>query len=672
MNVLGVALVLGLVAGFAAPPVLAQIGNLTQDHTADQGGVAVEGVDLSPQSAQDPEGKPKATGAPRSILLRPLAGSANGDDAARSAADLDLPDFSQRPDVETSEAGIDEIDIDGIDEVRIDGLPADQPPASPPSSLSGEDIEILTLEPETAKLGILGADNGGFSEDFWVGANGKTVLRLLEIADPGLSRAAQSLARRMVLTAAPPPEDIGDGEFLAARLQLLARMGALDPLLELVNRAGARAPVPGAERIKLDALLLAEDFLGACSHASEQIGQQQDNYWLETITFCRALDGDRPGANLALELLQEQAVEAPVFYKLISALIQKSEDAEPPTIVSMADPDALVLSLARLLDVDMPDDIATGASALVITELATLPSIPLALRAGVAREAALRGGYAPRRLSQIYRAMLLTQEERSNATLLAETAEVVTRAEALLYQAALASPDETGRAMALVAGAKRARTDGTMGLYAAVNREALVTLPPSDDILPVAADLVRLMLLAGERNVAQAWYRHVRDMGVTGNGHARAALVAMWPLVVVGDGSGEVPVSGAILDLWWQSRTAAPEDKSALQAQLMYGLFDALGHDIPDAFWPEIMGSGETVTGPMATPSLPVWRGLLKAEAEGNRGGVALHALAALSAANPGELAPQVVTSIVHALTAVGLEREARAIALEAMVAHGL
>jgi len=661
---------MGLVLGFAAPPVLAQIDN--QSETPET--VPLDRDALAPEMAQvpaEPEGAARATGSPRSILLRPRVGTTGDDDAQRSAADLDLPDFSDRPQQETAET-------EDADEGRapVDGLPVDEQTVSPPSILSGSDIEILMLEPETAKLGTIGPNDGGFSEDFWTGTNGKTVLSLLDGADPGLSRAVQNLARRMALTAAPAPEGVEDGEFLAARLRLLGRMGALDPILELVNRAGAHMPVPGAERVKLDALLLAEDFLGACSFANEQIGRQRDPYWLETITFCRALEDDRPGANLSLELLQEQAVEAPVFYKLIAALMQRSEDAAAPTIVSMADPDALALSLARLLDVELPGDVTTGASALVMTELATLPSMPLVLRADVAREVALKGGYASGRLAQIYRAMALTVEDRANATLLAETAEA-TRAEALLYQAALALPDETGRAMALVAGAKRAREEGTMGLFAAVNREALVTLPPADDVLPVAADLVRLMLLAGERNVAQAWYRHVRDMGVTGNGQARAALVAMWPLVVIGDGNGEVPVSGEILDLWWQSRTGAPEGESALQARLMYGLFDALGHGIPDAFWPEIMGSdmagsGEGGAGSPATPSLPVWRGLLKAEAEGDRGGVATHALAALSSAGPGGLAPQVITSIVRALTSVGLEREARAIALEAMVAHGL
>lgn len=578
----------------------------------------------APQAADAP---------PRSILLEP---------SGTKGVAPDLPAFGKMPE------------------------PSGGPDLEP---ILGGEIEVGTLDAESTTVGALGPETGGFSRFLWDGSDGKVMARLLGLADPGASPAVQALTRRLLLTAAPPPAGLSEDKFLSVRLQLLARLGDLDGILELVNRAGMRLDPEGAERIKLDALLLSGDFVGACSYAADEISRQDDPYWLQAVTFCRAVDNDRPGANLSLELLQDRAVEAPVFYKLIGALLNRSEDSEPPVVASMEAPSALDVTMATLLGVSVPEDVASGASPLVLTRLAGLAAVPLELRLEIASSAAAAGGFPPSRLAQIYANIKFTDNERHNAALLAETAQGA-RGDALLYQAALGAGSAMDRALVLKAGADRAGGTGTLALYATLNREALRTLPPDAAVMPLAPSIVRLLLLAGERDAALAWYRYVRDAGAAGDGNARAALVDMWPLAVVGAGGGEVPVSAEILDLWWQGRQTVAAADSTSQAQLLYALFEALGQSIPDAYWPDMMSAAETT--PVNIPSLPVWRGLLKAGAEGHQGETAVYAVSALTEGGPGASAPTVVGSVVRALDNVGIGDSARAIALEAMAARGL
>lgn len=638
-------------------------------------------TDSGPEVVSGPhnESGQEADGPPRSILPPTLIGK--GADSSMPAPNLRVPDFTQAGD--SDEGAVAENETGGASANDISLAPAEEDPGI----LIGGDVEVDELDPATpgdradADRSVLTANL--WDANLWKESDGATVRDLLGVANPGASLALQDLTRSMLLVDALPPNGLSEDEFLAARLSTLARMGDLEAVLTLVNRAGTRLDAPGAERVKLDAYLLAEDFLGACAYAGRELRSQADPYWLEVMTFCRALDGDRAGANLSLELLQERAVEAPVFYKLIAALLASYEadkvrsvsgpqqKGESLVIASMPAPSALLISMAAILRADLPADVIEGASPLVRTRLAGLPTLDLSLRLDAAWRAAREGGFPHDRLAQVFGAVDFRDDELANATLIAEITER-DRADALLYQAALSASAGEERAIALVAGAKQARSSDTLGLYASVNREALVTLPPGPGTISLAPELVRLLLLAGERDVALAWYRHVRDAGLAGDGEARAALVAMWPLVVIGAGGTEVPVSGEILDLWWQGRTQAMEAESALQARLLYGFFDALGHGIPDAFWPEMASSTETPGAPTATPSLPVWRGLLKAAAEGNAGDAGLHTLAALSGFGPGGVAPEVIISVVRSLKAAGLEEYARAIALEAMVAHGL
>lgn len=633
------------------------------------------------QAAPVADSGPQADGPPRSILPRALTGE--GDVNLDAAPNLKVPDFTQTDDRASDQGTGGQGGTGSVSPNDISLFPGSESPDVQQS----RDVEVGTLDPALPAALTDGArtvhDDVLRNGTLWAESDGATVRDLLGVADPGASPALQDLARRLLVVDAPPPRGLSEDEFLAARLTTLARMGDLEAVLTLVNRAGTRLDAPGAERIKLDAFLLAEDFLGACAYATRELRSQADPYWLEAVTFCRALDGDRAGANLSLELLQERAVEAPVFYKLIAALLASNEaghirnisapqqKSEPPVIASMPAPSALLISMAAILRAELPEDVIDGAGPLVLTRLAGLPALDLSRRLSAAWQAARAGGFPSDRLVQVFGAVDFRDDERANATLIAEIAER-DRADALLYQAALSTYHGADRAIALVAGAKQARSSGTLGLYAAANREALVTLPPGPGTMALAPELVRLLLLAGEQDVALAWYRHVRDAGLAGDREARAALVAMWPLVVIGVGGEEVPVSGDILDLWWQGRTQATEAESALEARLLYGFFDALGHGIPDAFWPEMSSGAETPGAPTATPSLPVWRGLLKAAAEGHAGDVGLHALAALSGYGPGGVAPEVIISVVRALKAAGLEKDARAIALEAMVAHGL
>ena len=71
-------------------------------------------------------------------------------------------------------------------------------------------------------------------------------------------------------------------------------------------------------------------------------------------------------------------------------------------------------------------------------------------------------------------------------------------------------------------------------------------------------------------------------------------------------------------------------------------------------------------------PAPAVWQGLKYAAAEGRVGETIIYALLVLGETGPSDANPVTLGAVVGALRQVGLESDARAIALEAMLARTL
>jgi len=120
-------------------------------------------------------------------------------------------------------------------------------------------------------------------------------------------------------------------------------------------------------------------------------------------------------------------------------------------------------------------------------------------------------------------------------------------------------------------------------------------------------------------------------------------------------------MQGALDDL---AAGGGARDFAALEIFLMEGL----GVQMPQAVWGALLDVDELPGG--RAPPLAMMRQLERASQDGRRGETVLLALAVLKEAGPAGTHPQSLGEIVAALGRVGLERDARRLSVEALMAR--
>jgi len=194
-------------------------------------------------------------------------------------------------------------------------------------------------------------------------------------------------------------------------------------------------------------------------------------------------------------------------------------------------------------------------------------------------------------------------------------------------------------------------------------------IAPTAETLPAAADIARLLLLAGRSEQAAAWYTALRAAASGGDGKATAALVDLWPLMIIGVAGDAVPFSPEILDLWWQNRQTLAEDVRQQQGLALFTLLEAMGFAVPETAWSAVRG--DPAVSAEAPPSDPVWNGMIEAAAAGRVGETVLSAIIVCGEGGPAATPPLLMASVVRALKDVGLHADARRLAVEALIARG-
>ncbi len=516
--------------------------------------------------------------------------------------------------------------------------------------------------------------------------------------------AARALARRLLLSPARLPEGAaGDGPSpLVLRLAALARGGALDDLLALADRIPAAAMSEDVERLKADALLVRGDYAAACELARAAVGRSGAAYWLKLLALCEALDGNRAGTDFRLNLLADADESDPVFARLVELLLSEIEgsatEAPPALLEGARTLDPLLFALARLARVPIPPELVLSAPPLVLGTALELPDLAprrrldLALRAlrlglidgidfapilaAVPFDDALRAlspaalaGPAPAAKDDgdprdapagPGDAAAATPEQRP----LPEGPELI----ALLFQQAVAADAPAQKMQLMDLALEKAAAAGLRLPIAEALLVPLSGLRPAP-VLAGHADLaVRISLAAGRLDEARAWYEAARTAATAGNGDARAALARLWPLMLIGDGTGGVAYSDQLLELWWQGRRERDEAARLARGDLLFALLGELGYAVPDALRTAVLAAPARLA---ASPAINLWRDLILAAQRRRVGGVILDALVGLGSEGARTSDPSFLATSVAALKAVGLERDARQLALEALIDAG-
>ncbi|MDR9485402.1 MULTISPECIES: hypothetical protein [Sediminimonas] len=219
-------------------------------------------------------------------------------------------------------------------------------------SVQPPDIEVLPLEVtvEADAVGLVSSRVSGLPSDLWAGSDSGTLISLLRERRVARLPAMQRLLYTLLLAEAEPPKQNGNAnEFLQGRVEKLMDLGALDPALALLDRAGPERP--GLFDLWFDAALLTgqEDTVCQALRARPTLTQSQ-----ATRIFCMARGGQWADAALlldtsaALGLLSEDEEDLLAWF-LEPELFHGVEPPPPPQ-----NPTALVFRLREAVGEPLP------------------------------------------------------------------------------------------------------------------------------------------------------------------------------------------------------------------------------------------------------------------------------------------------------------------------------
>jgi hypothetical protein len=456
----------------------------------------------------------------------------------------------------------------------------------------------------------------------------------------------------VLLTWAAPPQGRAGSDFVSLRAERLVAIGAAADGAKLLRLASPARMDAGSARPAVDASLLAGDPDQACASAASLAGLLEANlYGQQVSVFCHLRAGDRDAAFLGVDLLREQGLDDPAFFALVNAL---DGDAKAK-VGKLERPTALHLAMLRAAGRPAPDGLLPSVAPAELAAVLALPKGEPKAKLAAAERAAALGAITPEVLGEVYAALTFSAKERSGAGAESGTEP---RGRGLLYQTARSETAPDRRAFFARRGLEAARRSGLPGLYegtAALYASLLAGVMVTPAVAPHAPEIARAFFLVGRAEAAKPWLAAARSLPTDAG--VQAALPGLALLAEVA-GTGDAAWAPSIA-AWIEGRLRS--DPGPVAARLA-----VVAVSFPPASGPAL-----------AEPPLPVSAdpaaliALRDAAAGGRIGETALFAVAALDGQGAGTADPATLREVLAALRTVGLDADARALALEAAVANG-
>lgn len=556
-------------------------------------------------------------------------------------------------------------------------LPAPKaPPASgvQPGGLSGAPLgpgvigsavqseALEQVNPDVA--GALSEADGGFGPAMWWGTERAVIDNFLtRLPVTSSSPAMRDLMRRLLLTGGAVPEGGEPGTLITLRAGLLSAMGDFQGVHALLDAVPGYDSTPEMLRVELDTRLLTGDMARACDLAHGHIETQRSAYWQKAFNFCQAVEGRGEAAMLGLSMMDEMGVEDPVYSQLLRALVL---NGEAPVVESLSDPTPLHLALARVARAKLPTDVIASNRPAVLRAIAISPNADAELRLEAAERAESAGALPTDALRQLYASISFTDDELKNPlTVAASRTGPMSRA--LLYRATMSQTVPLAQAEALSRALDLARVGGRYASTARAFLPQLSRLGASDDLAWFAPEAIRAFLITGRTEAAQPWFEVLNKAAVHDPEMARARERVM-PVARLAGFQGADDWSMDRLSDWWAAAKDTPDAR--LQGATLVAALDALGEYVPDPMWVQ-MTEGPSHQSVLA-PHPSIWFLMKGASTQARVGETVMLGLVTLGEGGPARADPIILHRVLTALRYIGLEDEARAMALEAVVAAGL
>lgn len=406
------------------------------------------------------------------------------------------------------------------------------------------------------------------------------------------------------------------------------------------------------------AVLADGDGTGACPilktvPAAEAIklGTAYRTDFVSTAAFCAAATRDATQAALAADVLRDSGIDRPVMLAVLDALGSGGQpDLNGARVQDLAE--ARALGLLRPVTVrDLGDK---PAPALVALAAESPAEDPLA-RAEATEQAVLAHLLPASVLAEVYTEVQIAPDVRQNP--LAQDAESTLK-RAILYQAATRERAMLRKSRYIRALLDETGREGFGYPAAALLADAVMALPEVGEIGWFSETAVEVSIAAGRRSEATSWIGRDRELDTTGT---RTGLGHWLVLADLGSGAGEGRAE-AMRELEGAAR-AGLFTPDVLQRTVT--VLDALEYSVPIPVW-EMAGRGaQSDAGDL--PETGLLSELQAAVQANDRPRTVLLAVLALARGGPSGAHQLALGDAIRALKKVGMEREARTLAFEAL-----
>jgi len=538
------------------------------------------------------------------------------------------------------------------------------------TSSGGIAVESLQqIDPEI--FGTLDDGYNGLGFDMWNGTARADIHRLIANLPTHINSAAlRDLTRRLLLTTAdlkPLPENVSNSPtYTQLRVKKLMQMGLLDDAIALISLANNAGFADLLRADFIEAHLFLNNFSNVCAQVALSKDKLGEAYWQKLLIFCQALAGDLQGAEFGANLMMDMGNNDPTFFTLVEKLIQNS-DAKLET---MPAPNALHMALAELTKTALPKDVLKTKNPAVLQAIATNNTTPIDIRLAAAERATLIGVMSSAELNGLYKMIDFSPEELNSPISTAKD-DNSSRSRALLFQAAAQEAVPEARALIIQEAISLAKQAELYPLAIATHLEHIIQIPTSIDIWWFAGNASRALYAVGRPLPAQAWLGHLRTQALR-TADAQTQLIDFWPLAGI-SAKGLLPATDdGARQAWADSQLAnTPDTREAInQITKGYILLDALDQKISDKAWAELAQMAQTNYQRLPNPAISHM--MLKSAMAGKRGEAIAWIISLLGELGTSHAGPETIAQAITALRALGLQEEARTIALEAALKGGL
>jgi hypothetical protein len=541
-------------------------------------------------------------------------------------------------------------------------------------------IEITPLgEIPLDAIGVLDQSQGGFGPDLWHGLSVRRATELVAALPGSLnSPTLIDLARRLLLSRSRPPMSLtrvtaspesGSSGLLALRADRLMALGDVEGTWELLQRVPQHKDTPTLARARIDAALLSGHHEEACTvvaNADPSLFIQA--FWSKAAIYCHILDGQAVRARLGLDLLRERsAADSEKFRRLAFKVL----DGLPDELESSGEVDAVDLAMLshadRLSLLEAPDKLDPK----VLHGLIDSESLPLEVRISAAERLLHRGLIEAQRLADLYSSVPFIREEIRDVITDSGSLHGPT-GRARLYQAVTGTEMKASRAAVLRLALELAEEQDVYFAMTRVLERELRDVDLARGSVWFAVSAGRALYSLGHFEAASAWMMLGRQEALL-NPLAFQAVNGLWPYSRLA-GGGRLATDGNLVS-WSSARQQFDNELDPIAAERHQRLLEKLfvGLDEADSLVLAEITHPQSLSDAAAAADQREWMsGLEWASISGRLGETILLSITLLGEDGLETVPPDTLQVVVKALRDVGLQVDARVLAIEAAVVNGI